>query len=147
MNLTYATGEESSEQFGGGVRDIERDHEKEPLHVPVAGPNASENGENEGGERGYLERGGGGFIVTRGPVVVVVVVAVRRNVYRRVRLLEGGLARKRESAIRAAVEAEIAVDGTQRIHGWKRKENNGNWNGLDWGFGNKRGFVIWLRRE
>ena len=78
----------------------------------MAGPNVSENGENEGGQRGSLERGGGGFIVTRGPVVV----AVRRNVYRRVRLLEGGLARKRESAIGAAVEAEIAVDGSQRIH-------------------------------
>lgn len=114
---TYAAGEEANEQFGGGVGDIERDHQKEPLHVPVAKPNVSENGKTEGGERRCSAQGRG-FIVERGPVEVVVVVAVRGDVYRRVRLLEGGLARKGESPIGGAREAEIAVDGTERVPGF-----------------------------
>jgi len=70
LNLTYAACEEANEQFGGGVRDIERDHQEEPLHIPVARPNVAEDGENEGGEGRFAERGGR-LIVTRGPVVVV----------------------------------------------------------------------------
>lgn len=62
---------------------------------------------------------------------MVVVVAVCWNIYRRMRLLllllllmEGRLARKRESPIGGAGEAEIAVDGIERIpgfHGGDRK--------------------------
>jgi len=43
---------------------------------------------------------------------------VRGNVYRRVRLLEGRLARKGESAIGGTAEAEIAVDGSERLSGF-----------------------------
>lgn len=71
MNLTYAACEEANEQFSGGVRDIERDHQEEPFHIPLARSNVAEDGENEGGEGRLAERGGG-LIVTRGPVEVVV---------------------------------------------------------------------------
>jgi len=142
LNLTYAACEEANEQFGSGVRDIERDHQEEPLHKPVSRPNVAEDGENEGGEGRFMERGGG-LIVMRGPVEVVV-QAVCGNVYRRVRwlegrgrvrMLEGRLARKGESAIGGAAEAEIAVDGSERLSGFlhlgnrkrsrEEKENNG----------------------
>lgn len=44
LNLTNTASEESNEQFSSGVSNIERDHKKQSLHIPMTRPNVSKNG-------------------------------------------------------------------------------------------------------
>lgn len=48
MLHTYTASEEANEQLNSGVGNVEGDHQKQPLHIPMARPNVSEKGENKG---------------------------------------------------------------------------------------------------